>query len=126
MKKVLAVAALLIFTASVGYAAWALPSTAGTFTCGAAAGQQLIIKPSANVGFQYDGAPTAGDGTSYSIGAYHGQGTRVYGSSSTDTNIFYKPMAATPGITAVFTEFDIPAAPENSNGVYASGWTASK
>lgn len=125
MKKIIAIAALLSCSAGVACAAWLLPVSGG-YTCGAAAGMTMDIKPSANVGFEYDGTATAGNGISYSIGAYHGQGSRVYGTSSTDTNIFYRPMTATPGIVTAFSEFDIPNAPESTIGVYGTGWTASK
>jgi hypothetical protein len=125
MKKILAIIALFGLTAGAAYATtWTYPSASGTFTCGSAAGtgQAMDIKPSANVGFAYDGGTT---GVAYVVGAYHAQGSKVYGSSSTDTNIFYKDITA-PGIGTALTGTDLPDVPTPPAGAFGSGWTASK
>ncbi|QWV95057.1 hypothetical protein KP004_07730 [Geomonas oryzisoli] len=125
MKKVLAIIALLGLSAGAAYSAttWAYPSTSGTYTLGTAGSTHFLdIKPSANVGFAYDGGTT---GVAYVVGSYHAQGSRVFGGSSTDTNIFYKDITA-PGIGTLLTGTDLPAVPTPPNGAFSAGWTAAK
>jgi len=88
----------------------------------------LNIKPSANVELGYD--TIAATGISYSLGSFHSTGTKSFGSSSTDTNIYYfdNAGAATPIANTHGTATKPPNAPTTSTTQIAwpTGWTASK
>ena len=133
MKKILAVVALL----SCGVAAYGAapdfkaPSDAGTIPFGTDTNGSIDFKPSANVAMAYDA--TAATGVSYVVGAVHAQGSRIYGSSSVDTNIFYIDHAA-PGIADPGTALDLSdvtfpesaASGSTPSSYFGEGWTASK
>jgi len=135
MKKILAIIALVSCSAASAYGVTFLfPSASGTFVAGDAAtpGGVLNIKPSANVAIGYDAATAAG--VSYTVGSIHGQGSKVFGTSSVDTNIFYQDVTA-PGIPSTAGASlswpsgaaAFPASLATTPSTYfASGWTASK
>lgn len=140
MKKILAIAALLSCAAGAVYGSttFTFPTTAGAYVMGSATGGTLIFKPSANVAMAYD-ASTA-TGVSYTVGSIHGQGSRVFGTSSVDTNIFYQdatcvggiPTATATGATVVVNNaanaaITFPASVATLPTTYfLTGWTASK
>ncbi|QXE92346.1 hypothetical protein [Geomonas subterranea] len=135
MKKVLAIVALLAVGVGSAYAVnFTNPSASGTVPFGTDTNGMLDFKPSANVAMAYDSATATG--VSYTVGAVHGQGSRVYGSSSVDTNIYYVDVAA-PGISAAGatvtpgfpsgTSFPASLASGSTPSTYfGAGWTASK
>jgi len=135
MKKILAIVALLACGAGAAYAVdFTNPSASGTIPFGTDSDGMLDYKPSANVAMAYDAATA--EGVSYTVGAVHAQGSRVYGSSSVDTNIFYVDVAA-PGISAASaivspgfpsgTTFPASLASGSTPSTYfGAGWTASK
>jgi len=132
MKKLLAIAALLTLSASAVYGlndlAWTAP-TSGAFVLGAGSGTPatplLTIKPSANVYMAYKGGANPTAGTTYSLGTFHTSGSKLFGSSSVETNIFYYDKGVAIGATTDVT----PAIPDSTSiaaGAFAAGWTASK
>jgi hypothetical protein len=135
MKKIIAIAALLSCVVSSAYAInFIFPDAAGVVTFGTAGDAvkgSVPFKPSANVAMAYDGVLAAG--VSYTVGSVHAQGSRVYGTSSVDTNIFYTDVTApgigTPGgnsgVTLVGATFPATIAATPST-YFGSGWTASK
>lgn len=133
MKKLLAIAAMLSLSAAavvyggdLNSTAWTDP-TSGAFTLGAGtnASQKLVVKPSANVYMAYMGgaAPTAG--TTYTLGTFHTAGSKLFGSSSVETNIFYYDKGVAIGAVKDVTP-TIPSATQIVVGAFAAGWTASK
>jgi hypothetical protein len=86
----------------------------------------LNIKPSANVTLGYD--TVAGSGISYSLGSFHSTGTRSFGSSSTDTNLYYFDNAAAGIANTINTATPVPDAPTTATTqiAWGAGWTASK
>jgi len=130
MKKIIMIAALLTLSTSAAYAinnlTWTAP-TSSAFTLGAATASTplLVVKPSANVYMAYMGgaAPTAG--TTYSLGTFHTSGSKLFGSSSVETNIFYYDKAVAIGATTTVTPA-IPSPTSIAVGAFAAGWTASK
>ena len=134
MKKLLAIAAVLslsaaaaaVYGGNVNSTAWTAP-TSGAFTLGAAtnASAQLNVKPSANVYMAYMGgaAPTAG--TTYTLGTFHTSGSKLFGSSSVETNIFYYDKGVAIGASTTVTPA-IPTPTSIATGAFAAGWTASK
>jgi len=135
MKKILAIIALMSCGAASAYGVtFSFPTAAGTFVAGATTtpGGVLNIKPSANVAMGYDCATAVG--VSYTIGSIHGQGSKVFGTSSVDTNIFYQDVAA-PGVpTTAGAELTWPTGAAAFPGsaattpatYFSTGWTASK
>lgn len=135
MKKVLAIVALLACGVGAAYAVdFKFPSKSGTVPFGTDSHGMIDFKPSANVAMAYDSATA--EGVSYTVGSVHGQGSRVYGTSSVDTNIFYIDVAA-PGIGAAGatctpgfpsgTSFPASKASGSTPSTYfGTGWTASK
>ncbi|MGE4403819.1 MAG: hypothetical protein AB7F61_19445 [Desulfobulbus sp.] len=73
----------------------------------------LNLKLSNNVFLFYE-ADTSGDGLGYSIATYHSSGTRTYGSSSGDANIFWIDG----------TGSNAPTAPTGTASANFTGWTA--
>ncbi len=125
MKKIIAIIALLV-SAGAAYGAastnWSY-GTSGVFTMGGT--KSLDVKPSANVGFAYNGGTA---GVAYTVASYHAQGSRCYATSSTDTNIFYLNITA-PGIGTALSSVTLPAPPAPPAGVdwtTNGGWSASK
>lgn len=87
--------------------------------------QTFAFKPSSNVVFGYDVTAT---GISYSLGTFHTTGTRSYGTTSTDTNIYYFDNSAVTKAnttTAAAKPGDAPAT-ANTLIAWGTGWTASK
>ena len=127
MKKILAVAALLAVSAGVAYSTdtnWMIQNAAGGITLGATA-PTLAVKPSANVFMSYDA--TAGTGVAFSVGTYHGQGSKAFGTSSVDTKIYARDLTTSPpGTTTPITTDKIPTAAEAVATGFGTGWTASK
>ena len=134
MKKILAIVALLSCCVGAAYAVdFVYPDAAGVVALGAntgGTGGTIAFKPSANVAIAYDAATALG--VSYTVGSVHGQGSKAFGTSSVDTNIFYVPIVA-PGIpTSVGTHLTItgltfPASLAVTPSTYfGASWTASK
>jgi len=132
MKKLLAIAAVLSLSAAAVYGgdlnstSWTAP-TSGAFTLGAATGgsQKLVVKPSANVYMAYMGGASPTAGTTYSLGTFHTAGSKLFGSSSVETNIFYYDKGVAIGATTSVTPV-IPTATSIAVGAFTAGWTASK
>lgn len=132
MKKILAVTALLALSAATVYADdlnsvdWKAP-TGGAFTLGAGSGspasKKLTIKPSANVNMAYMGSA---DATNYTLGTGHTSGSKVFGSSSLETNIYYQDNGTALGTDVSKWPVKIPTATGLKAGDFATGWTASK
>ena len=135
MKKVLAIVALLSCGAGAAYATFTFPTEAGTFQMGSDT-RKIDFKPSANVAMEYESATSGG--VSYVVGSIHGQGSRVFGTSSVDTNIFYHDAAApgiptTPGQDATVEDaagtaitLGVTAAATPTTYFDSGSWTASK
>jgi hypothetical protein len=133
MKKVLAVTALLVSCAAIAYGddlnttAWKSP-TSGAFTLGAATGgtKKLEVKPSANVMMAYMGGDA---GTVYTLGTGHSSGSKLFGSSSLETNIYFFDNVVALGTDltkGTWTSQTIPSATGLKAGAFGAGWTASK
>ncbi|MBL0226725.1 MAG: hypothetical protein IPQ16_14465 [Geobacteraceae bacterium] len=93
-SKVLLLAAVLTLTcAANSFAAFAwLTTTGGAATVTTTNSVvTFAFKPSAKVVFGYDVATT---GITYSLGTFHETGTRSFGTTSTDTNIYCFDNAA--------------------------------
>lgn len=110
MKKLIIVSVALLMTASAAFAAFELADGDGK-TLGST--KTLVVKGSKNVYVDYAADTTAGQG--YVLGAYHGSGTKTYGSSSGDTKIYFKDGTAEAIPTTV---------PTGSESADYSGWTA--
>jgi len=139
MKKILAIVALLSCAATAygTVPTWKFPQGDGTFAMGANTNGTMgtiAFKPSANVAMGYDASTSTG--VSYVVGAIHGQGSRIYGTSSVDTNIFYQDTTA-PGLPAsvgatMTYPSTITAFPGSNTSAttpttyFSTGWTASK
>ena len=129
MKKILAIAAVLSLGATASYAlndlAWTAPAS-GAFTLGGVATgtSALTVKPSANVYMAYMGGASPTAGTTYSLGTFHTSGSKLFGSSSVETNIFYYDKGAAIG--ASNPDPKIPTATSIATGAFTAGWTASK
>jgi len=132
MKKIVAIVALLSCAVSTAYGvAFITPSTAGTVSLGGTVGPVVDLKPSANVAVAYESSTSTG--VAYTIGSFHCQGNRAYGTSSVDTNIFYIDFSATPGIVPASSSLNIsgvtfPSTVANNipSTFFSTGWTASK
>lgn len=123
MKKLMIVAMTVLFSAFfagssfAAYencdAAWAeveVGCTAGT------APNQLVIKGSKSVLMQYKESSTPG--LTYSLGSYHKQGNRIFGSSSGDQKLYWIAFDGT-------TPADLVAAPTGTGGsTWTTGWSA--
>jgi len=137
MKKIVALIALLGCAAAVvayGDTSFKFANAAGAYRMGSTTNGYLDFKPSANVAFAYDAGTAVG--VSYVVGCVHGQGSRVFGTSSVDTNIYYQDVTA-PGVgTADSTAtvknlaggtISLPASSATTPSTYfATNWTASK
>lgn len=132
MKKIIAVVALVAMSAGVGHAinavTWTKQNASGAIDLGSGTpttNPTLSLKPSANVFMAYN-ADAAGVG--FSVGSYHGQGSRAFATSSVDTNIYYKDFTGgtAPGVTTATDQNQIPAVADAMAGTGFSGWTASK
>lgn len=130
MKKIIMIAALLTVGTSAAYAindlAWTAPIS-GAFTLGGVATgtASLAVKPSANVYLAYQGGASPTAGTTYSLGTFHTSGSKLFGSSSVETNIFYFDKGVAIGATTSVTPA-IPTPTSIAVGAFAAGWTASK
>lgn len=130
MKKMIMIAALLTVSTSAAYAindlAWTAPIS-GAFTLGGVATgtASLAVKPSANVYLAYQGGASPTAGTTYSLGTFHTSGSKLFGSSSVETNIFYYDKGVAIGATTSVTPA-IPTPTSIAVGAFAAGWTASK
>lgn len=131
MKKIIAVAALVACTAGIGHAVNSVDwqkQISGIVALGSGSDTTnpvLNIKPSANVfmGYNADAA-----GVAYTVGAYHGQGSRAFATSSVDTNIYYMDFTGgtAQGVTTASSQNKIPAVAAATAGTGFTGWTASK
>lgn len=127
-NKVLLLAAVLTLTcAANSFAAFGWKTTTGGAATLTTTGSKIdfAFKPSSNVVFGYGPSTT---GITYSLGTFHSTGTRSFGTTSTDTNIYYFDNAA---ISKANTTTDAAApgdAPATSSTLIAwgTGWTASK
>ena len=130
MKKILAIVAVLSLSSTAAYAinnlTWTAP-TSGAFTLGGVATgtASLVVKPSANVYMAYQGGATPTAGTTYSLGTFHTSGSKLFGSSSVETNIFYYDKGVAIGASTTVTPA-IPTPTSIATGAFAAGWTASK
>ena len=113
MKKILAssICCLSIFVAGTALAAaTSVTGPLAVGTSGQATHPEILIQLSNTVHALY----TPGtNGISYAISAYHGQGTRTYGSTSNDSKIYYQTLT---GDTALYA-----TAP---TGTESGSWTS--
>lgn len=128
-NKVILLAAVLTLTCSANaFAAFGwITNVAGEAIIGTAGTRPTLnIKPSANVSLGYD--TVTGTGISYSLGSFHSTGTRSFGSSSTDTNIYYFDNAAAGLANTAASATKVPNAPATATTQisWPTGWTASK
>lgn len=117
MKKILAILAIVSCAGAV-YAAqptWQAQTGGGGITAGTTV--TTVFKPSANVHMAYGGV----NGTVYTIGTYHESGNRAFGTSSTETTLYYTELGTSPGATGTVTQIPDPATP-----TYGTGWTSVK
>lgn len=128
-SKVLLLAAVLTLTCAANSFAAAfawLTTTGGAATPTITSpNPTFAFKPSSNVifGFSVDAA-----GISYSLGTFHSTGTRSFGTTSTDTNIYYFDNAAANLANTVAEATKPGDSPATATTLIAwgTGWTASK
>ena len=110
-KNVLLLAAVLVVTcAANSFAAFAWIATTSGQTVIPVTGTHpaLNLKPSANVVIGYD--TVAATGITYTLGTFHTTGTKSFGTTSTDTNIYYLDNAAGGIANTITTATKPPAA----------------
>lgn len=117
MKKIIALALVLTFSASAAFATTAafdatnMTAATQTITSDDTNLGTLVFKLSKNVKLDYK---SYSDYTGYAIATYHNKGTKTYGSSSGDSKIFENAATAV----------EAPAAPQGTNSANFTGWSA--
>ena len=134
MKKIIAALLMSALVAVIAYAGapttaadtgtaadgkWDIAATSGkiTYPGDTTNGPLLEVIPSANVGMAYN----CTDGTLYTLGTYHSNGTKVFGTNSIDAKLYFQDTGAVFGTNA--PSVDIPTV---SSPGFGAAWTALK